>query len=131
MSPTPSRSWSQEDISDLFELDEEHERHAMETVVACIGELADRGVDVEDVERDIDAESGRMVAAGLRVEGTRELRAHFPSVPLPWLRSRADFAEERRVWAEEEIIEMFVQGEGYVDWAEAVEAGVRVARTHA
>ncbi|WP_369394218.1 hypothetical protein AB5J72_46710 [Streptomyces sp. CG1] len=127
MPPTPPRKWGPEDVSDLFELDEEHERHALQTVVAYLGELADRGVHVADVERETDAESGLMVAAELRVDGDREIRAHFPSVRLPWLRSRADFAEERHVWSEEETIEMFVHGVGYLDWTDAVEAGVRVA----
>ncbi|KOV60596.1 hypothetical protein [Streptomyces sp. MMG1121] len=124
MSPTPG-TWSPEDIRDLFELDEQHERDGMETVVAYLGELADRGVTVEVVERETDAESGLMIAAELHLTGDRVVRAHFPAVPLGWLRERADFAEQWRDWCRYEIGEMFVQGEGYVDWTEAVEAGAR------
>ncbi len=121
------RTWSAEDISDLFELDEEHERDGMETVVAYLGELADRGVSVESVDREIDAESGLMIATALTLGGNRVLRVHFPAVPQAWLRGRSDFAEEWRVWCQDEIGEMFVQGEGHLDWAQAVEAGAGAA----
>ncbi|MEV6671382.1 hypothetical protein [Streptomyces sp. NPDC051162] len=130
MPDTPDK-WSQEDISDLFELDEEHERDGLETVIAYIGELTDRGVTVESVEREIDAESGLMIATELRSDGDRVLRAHFPAVPLPWLRRRTDFAEEWDVWGQNEICETFVEGEGYLDWTQAVEAGVRAVRADA
>jgi hypothetical protein len=128
MTPTPTptpKSWSSEDISDLFELDEQHERDGMETVLAYVAELAGRGVSVAGVEREIDAESGLMIAAELDVSGDRVVRAHFPAVPLAWLRDRAGFTDQWREWCRYEIGEMFVQGEGYLDWAEAVDAGVR------
>lgn len=130
MRHTP-RNWSTEDISDLFELDEEHERDGMQTVIAYLGELADRGVSVASVEREIDAESGLMIATALRLGDDRVLRAHFPAVPQAWLRGRADFAEEWRVWCRDETGEMFVQGEGYLDWTQAVEAGAGAAHDRA
>ncbi|MGY0059646.1 hypothetical protein ACWY4P_24345 [Streptomyces sp. LZ34] len=131
--------WQVKDLIDMTlvdeddEDDEDAEDYAWEVrgataAVAFIEGLAERGVVVEDVVREVDAEGCGMVAFKLELAEGGPLYAHFPGIPLAWIQRPQDFREERRAWDDEgNIVEMFIQHEGYLDWGEALDAGVRVA----
>ncbi|MEU9793777.1 hypothetical protein AB0E27_24645 [Streptomyces sparsogenes] len=104
------------------------EVHGATAAVAFLEGLAERGVVVEKVVREFDAEGCGMVAFKFALAHGGPLYAHFPGVPLAWLRRPQEFREERAAWDDEgNIVEMYIQHHGYVDWEKALDAGVRAA----
>ena len=124
-----TKTWTLEDIEELLDVDYDVDRNGGAALLAYLAGLAERGVSVAKVEREIDAEGCGMVAFVLLLPTGERLYAHFPGVPMEWQRRPGDFRAEWRAWDREEgnISEIFIQHEGYLDWNKAVEAGVRVA----
>ncbi|QKG19817.1 hypothetical protein ACTIVE_1453 [Actinomadura verrucosospora] len=121
------RQWTAEELGDTFDGDEERDQVGPRILVAFLSDLGAKGVEVRDVEREVDAEGEENIALELSVaSGT--LHVQFPGVPLEWLQRRADHENDWRTWRASNYSDaMYVQGYEYFDWDEAVQVAAERA----
>ncbi|MFC3999102.1 hypothetical protein ACFOVU_24500 [Nocardiopsis sediminis] len=121
--------WRVPDVIGPLDTSDDMDVNGGETLIAYLAALADHGILVRGVDREIDAEGAGMIAFLLELDGGGALYVHVPGVPLAWLHDRAAFRDEWRAWDDEgNICEVFVQHEGYMSWERAIDAGIATAR---